>query len=231
MTESILTVTAESESARPSRAAAAWLTAAQCVALGLLGLALAWAYVPGAEDSPTQPAQRLQMPLLVLGLAAVVAACVPAWRRSAFAGALCGVALALACALTANTKFWMTPQGAYVPLLAFIVPGAAVVLAVWGALVRGGLKDAARLGAAALLAGAGLALVSILFFAVLTRKVAGLPGYQIELYQFQELLAGIALYPAALWIGSIGVRRQGGLALLPLLTALAIGGALLWWHR
>ncbi|OPZ86451.1 MAG: hypothetical protein BWY76_00948 [bacterium ADurb.Bin429] len=173
----------------------------------------------------------MRLPFAALALVAFIMAMVPGWRRGAFAGAVCGTALALACGLTAMTKFWMTPQGAYVPLLAFIVPGAAVVLAIWGVLARGGLRDASRLGAAALAAGLGLAVIGTLFFLILTRKIAGLPGYQIEMYQFQELLAGLALYPAAFWVGSVGIRRRGGLALLPLLTAIILGGALLWWNR
>ncbi|HOS42126.1 MAG TPA: hypothetical protein PK794_00390 [Armatimonadota bacterium] len=229
MTNSTLTSIAPPPA--PSRAAGVWLTAAQLAAAGLLALALAWARVPGAEGAPAQPALYARAPFAALALVALVVACVPAWRRGAFAGAVCGAALALACALTAMTKFWMTPQGAYVPLLAFIVPGAAGALAVWGALARGGLRDAPRLGAAALVAGLGLAAVGTLCFLILTRNIAGLPGYQIEAYQFQELLAGLALYPAACWVGSVGIRPRGGLALLPLLTAVLLGGALLWWNR
>lgn len=239
MTHTHLTVPTAADAERPSRAAAIWLTAAQVVAVALLGLALYWSYRPAGPDSPAiLPARPLQAMLGVIALAAFVMALAPAWRRSAFAGALCGAALAIACWLSAGVKTWFEPKFfADIPLLAFVMPAAALALAIWGLIARGGMKDGARLGAWALCAGLGLLVCAAGFFGLLTSGIGGIPVYQkldaldTYFYQYELLLANILLYPAALWIGSIGLRKQGGLAVQPLLTALVIGGALLWWNR
>lgn len=222
---------------QPSRAAAIWLTAAQLVALALLALALAWAFQPAAdaEHPAKMPSRALQALLALIALMSFVLALAPAWRRSAFSSALSGVALALACWLTAGVKTVTIPIYADIPTLAFIVPPAAFALLVWGLFARCGLKDASRLGVGTLVAGLGLLAVGAFFFFTLTRGLGGIPAYHADLAsyaaQYEVLLANILLYPAALWVGSIGIRRQGGLMLQPLLTALAIGGALLWWNR
>jgi hypothetical protein len=223
----------------PSRAAAIWLTVAQVAAVALLALALAWAVQPAAADSPARlPARPLQALLGMLGLAALVTALVPAWRRGAFTGAVCGAALAVACWFTADMRYWSEPvYGGNIPYMAFIMPGTALVLAAWGLIVRGGMKDGARLGVWALGAGLGLLLAGAFFFGIFSSGVHGLPVYQpldglsMYFYQYEQLLANLVLYPAAMWVGGIGLRARGGLAVQPLLTALAIGGALLWWNR
>jgi hypothetical protein len=177
-------------------------------------------------EKPALPVQAMVGALGVLLLALAAGA----WRRSAFVGAACGVAVAAACAASARST-WLTPDFAEIPKIAIPAVALAIVLLLWGLIARAGVVDAARLGMAGLLAGVALTVFGLLSALLLNHPPAPIPRYAVETYQVQELLAAVLLYPAALWTGSAGVRPDNRWTPLPLLLGLLLVGAVVAWNR
>lgn len=214
-------ITPQSAAAPQTRAQAVWLAVVQVAALALTALALYW--MPSPE-----PMYRALLTLFALSFLAI--ATVPAWRRSPVAGMLAGTALAFICWLAAE-KTWQIdgPEelsflATYVPMLAPIVAATAVVLAVWGACTRAGLTDRARLGVAALVAGMLLAAVGAFLFFALFRRL-------LEDWQLTAFFSAVVLYPAALWVGSVGLRPEGRGHFLPAGMVLLLGVSLFKGHH
>ncbi len=241
-------------------ARAIWLLGVQVLALLVLVVMLAWAggaydALPTADGGTAwsqalrqlvafvfQP-QRLAAPatvpqqLLMLLTAVLLAiAVIPPLRRGAWAGMFCGITLAVACQLAAGVTFSLGDPGdvglaaSYVPVAAPLVVGAAVAAALWGLLARARLIGTARFGLAALAGGVLL----LLGFLILVGLING-PAFHalyapIKPYQIAEMLAVLTLYPAALWLGSTGVRTTGGLRILPLGMVIVLTGFLTYWH-
>lgn len=211
-----------------------WVMVAQCVTILLTVLALYWATTLTSE----RPVISLQHQVLlgVLAAVALVVALVPKWRRGEAAAILGGVTLATACWL-ASEKTWDIPffeeSGAYIPLLVPVVAGAAVVMAVWGLIARAGFREHARLGLGAVVSGAVVALFAGGYYLLINRvpafKLEEL-NYAINPNQLQEELAILMLYPLALWLGGIGIRRYARIIILPAGLALVLVGCLIWWH-
>lgn len=211
-----------------TRAQAVWLMLTQAVVLGLTALALHYA------DAPPTPQRHL---LALLALALLVVTLVPRWRRGQIAGILGGVTCALACWLSAAHTFTLDDPGdlgliaGYVPVMAPIAAGAALALTVWGAFARGGLRDDARFGVAAL-AGSTLVAVSGIALYLLINTVPMFSAlYAIDAYQLAALLAAAVLYGSTIWLGSIGIRATARGHFLPLGLVVIIAAFLVHWLK
>lgn len=229
-----------------TRAQAVWLAAVQVAALALLALALAWA---GAESdyfnvvvpapslrAGTALAAPLKALLLLLAAGHLLIAAVPALRRGPLAGIWGGVTLATACWFAARVTFLVFDKEMELyddsgePIIAAIVPAAALALAIWGMIVRAKLTDASRLGAAALGAALLLAFFGAGFYLLVNYSPAFRDLYTIDVKQLDILLSSVALYAAALWLGSTGLRPAGALRFQPLGMALIIGVFFVCWR-
>ncbi|MHB9131593.1 MAG: hypothetical protein ACYDBB_10965 [Armatimonadota bacterium] len=219
-----------------SRAQGSWLIAMQIAALGLTALALSWARVWNADaqhwNVPGSVAQKL---LLLLILAALAVAIVPAWRRSAAAGILGGAALALACSLSAR-KSWELElfPGASTPLILPVIVIAAVILAVWGIATRSKLADSARISVGALAGGVLVILFALGMYALVNYAPSlvapdGSRLYAVEKYQLADLIAAALLYPLAIWLGAAGARAGYRWTFLPLGLVIILAGFLVLW--
>jgi len=229
-----------------TRAQAVWLTAVQIAALALLALALAWAgaksdYMENLIPAPSLQAGKLLPPvlqqlLLLLAAGHLVIALVPALRRGPLAGIWGGVTLATACWFAARVTFLIFDkefelyEDSMEPIIAAVVPPLALALAVWGMIARARMIDTSRLGTAALAGGLLLAFFSVGLYLLITFNPAFRNLYQIEANQLDVLLASIALYAAALWLGSAGLRPTGGWRIQPLGMALIIGIFFVLWR-
>lgn len=208
-----------------SRAQSSWLVAVQLAALGVAG----WAFY--LSPAPSQASQAL---LGLLAIALGILAFHRGWRRGEVAGIVAGILLAVACrqaqvhTLTLDGSGDLAFLAMYVPVLAPVMLAVTLVFAVWGLFVRIGLRRQAPFAGAALLAGALLGALGLLFAFVLNYLLHF--TNLIENYQLVELLALVALYPPALWLGGIALRPQTRLALLPLLLSLLTLGYLALWH-
>lgn len=229
-----------------TRAQAVWLTAVQIAVLALLVLALLWAgaasdYFNESVPLPSLRAGRgLPSPmmylLLLLAAGHLVIAAVPALRRGPLAGMWGGVTLATACWLAARVTFLVFDKefGLYedskLPIIAVVVTPLAVVLAVWGTIVRARLADAARLGAAALAGGLLLACFGVGIYLLIAFNPTFRELYDIDVNGLNVLLASIALFSTALWLGSAGLRPAGGWLVQPLGMALILGIFFVCWR-
>ncbi|MHB0939945.1 MAG: hypothetical protein ACYC6A_26410 [Armatimonadota bacterium] len=241
------TISRETEAAveAVTRAQAVWLTAVQIAALALLALALAWAgaesnYFDNIVPAPSLEAGKAlvfpsKLLLLVLAAGHLLIAVVPALRRGPLAGIWGGVTLATVCWFAARVTFLVFDKEMELyddsgqPIIAALVPAAALVLAVWGLIVRAKLPDASRLGTAALAGAIVLALFGAGFYLLINYSPAFRDLYSYDMKQFDVLLSSIALYPAALWLGSTGLRPAGGWRFQPLGMALIIGIFFVCW--
>jgi len=229
-----------------TRAQAVWLAAVQIAVLALLALALAWAgaesnYFDNIVPAPSLHAGKalvspLKMLLLLLAGGHLIIAIVPALRRGPLAGIWGGVTLATACWFAAKVTFLVLDKemGLYndseEPIIAAIVPAAALLLAVWGLIARAKLHDTSRLGTAALAGAVLLALFSTGFYLLINYSPAFRDLYSLEPRQLDVLLSSIALYAGALWLGSTGLRPAGGWRFQPLGMALIIGFFFVCWR-
>jgi len=228
-----------------TRAQSVWLTAMQAAALLLLALTLLWAsaessYIDAHIPLPSFIAGKalpapLQYLLLLLAAGHLVIAVVPALRRGPLSGTWGGVTLATACWLAARVTFLVFDrefelfEDSKEPIIAAIVPALAFVLAIWGAIARARLTDSARLGTAALAGALLLALFGGGLFLLINFNPAFRNLYGIDAADLNVLLSSIALYAAALWLGSAGLRPTGGWRIQPLGMALIIGVFSVWW--
>ena len=212
---------------RPPLAHTVWQVAVQLVVVGLTAVALLWAPVP-------TPVQRKLWELLAIGMLLVTA--VAPWRRSAMPGVLAGITLALACWGTTAVTWTIGEQSPlaqfapYLPKMMPIVLAAAVVLAVWGALARAGLRDPAHFGVSAVGGGVLIALFATAFFLIVNYSPVFNTLYAIEGYQLAALLFSLGLYAPAIWLGTVGVRATSRWSLLPLGMTLVLGGFLYYWR-
>lgn len=234
----------EGSASAVTRAQAVWLLAVQVAALALLVLALFWAgaesdsanrYIPPLSlHAGQQLLQPLKLLLLLLAAGHLIVAVIPALRRGPVSGIWGGITLATACWLTARVTFLVVDKDGFCnptePIVAAIVPPAAVALAIWGMIARARLIDASRLGAAALAGGLLLAFFSVGFYLLITYSPAFRNLYSIEIHQLDIMLASIALYSSALWLGSAGLRPEGGWRVQPLGMALIAGIFFACWR-
>ena len=208
-----------------TRAQVVWLVAAQVATLGLLALALAWARLPKPS---------FQLLLIVLAVLALVLAAAPRWRRGALAGVLGSVMLAVACMLSADRTLPPVPGidsliTDYIPLLAPIVLVVALALAIWGSVVRAGLVDQARFGAAAVM---GAVLIGVMLLVLLLILTYGVKMLNVmEDWQFAELASMTLLFAAALWVGGVGVRPSCRWTFLPIGMVIVLAAFLIYWQR
>jgi len=210
------------------RAQSVWLIAAQCIAVALTALALWW------TPAPKKATAEL---LTLLAGSQLLIASVAVWRRSEMASVLGGMSLAIACWLSVE-KTWTLPAQwplaqiqADIPLALPLVLGIALVLAIWGALTRSGLKDRSRFGVCAVIGGAALALLAVLFFVVINYLPMFKTLYLIEPYQLAALLVSVLLYVPAIWLGTVGVRASGGWPIQPIGMALVLSAFTVYWNR
>ena len=240
------TISRETDAAKAvTRAQAVWLAAVQVAALALLVLALAWAGAESDYFDVVVPAPSLHAGaalvaplkalLLLLAAGHLVIAAVPALRRGPLAGIWGGVTLATACWFAARVTFLVFDKEMELyddsgePIIAAIVPAAALALAIWGTIARAKLHDASRLGAAALAGALLLAFFGAGFYLLINYSPAFRDLYSYDMKQLDVLLSSIALYAAALWLGSTGLRPAGGLRFQPLGMALIIGIFFVCW--
>jgi len=229
MSSAVFSPDIQQTGAERSRGQTVWLVAVQCIAVGLLVYTL-WL---AGHDAMSQSQKAL---LAVLAVCHLAIAIVPAWRGSQFAGALGAVTLATAYWLSAGTTLDLEALDDYdwsflvnfIPMAAPIVALAALTLAIWGASVRACLADASRLGVAAVGSALLLAGCAIGLYRLINGAFATL--YMIESYQLVALLASVILYPAALWLGSAGVRSPGGTRLQSPGMAAALIIFLVYWQ-
>lgn len=175
------------------------------------------------------PRVHLQL-LAVLAMLLLVVSLVPALRRGPVCGILCGITLAVACSLAAGVTFNLGDADdlrytlSSIPVAAPVMLAVALLAALWGLLSRARLVGSARFGLAAF-AAAGLLLVLFLGLVILINRTAPFTALYkpIKVTPIAELLSALLLYPAALWLGSTGLRPAIGVRFLPFGLAAAIG--------
>lgn len=206
-----------------------WVVAVQVAALAVA--VTAWVFARALAKSAGAPPLPVQGLVGLLALATLLAALVPGWRRGEVGALLCGIGLATACWLTID-RTWDIPYfaTAYIPLMTPVVTGAAVALAVWGAIARAGLAGQTRLGTAALVVMALIIVWTLLFYFGINHSAHFSKLYAVELFQVQEMTAAALLYPLALWLGGVGVRAQSRLTLLPAGMTIILAAFLVMWH-
>jgi hypothetical protein len=204
----------------PTRPQLLWQVGAFVLTLAGLVLALVWA---------PRPPQTHQALLAGLALALGVVALLPAARRSSLPGLVTGTAFATACWLAAEKTWEWTALTGYVPLLAPLVVGSALLVALAGALVRAFGREDWPLGSAALVSAGGIILLGGFFFWLITCVRPFSTLYGVERYQVEELIASALLYSLALWQGLQATR--GRLAGLAGVLALVLLGFIVYWQR
>jgi len=207
------------------RAQTIWLSAVQGIALALIALALIWV--------KKTPAPSYQLLLLLLTLAALVTTLRPAWRRGVAAGILGSITLAFACSLSASRTIPVIPGldpliSDYIPNMALTITLVALLLGVWGLIVRGGLRDQSRLGVAALGGAAIIGVFSLIYLMIFIYGVR-IPN-PVENWQFAELAAVTLLYSLALWIGGLGIRPTARVSFMPAGTVVVLAVFLMHWQ-
>lgn len=208
-----------------------WVVAVQVAALAVAATAWVFAKSLATAEGAVSPPLPVQGLVGLMALAMLLVALVPGWRRGKAGALLCGIGLATVCWLTID-RTWDIPYFAiaYIPLMTPVVAGAAVALAVWGAIARAGLAGQARLGNAALVALVLVIVWTLLFFFGINHSAHFSKLYAVELFQVQEIIAAALLYPLALWLGGVGVRAQSRLTLLPAGMTIILAAFLVMWH-
>lgn len=196
-----------------------WLVVVQCIALALSVLACVWA----------EPPERYTLVLLGgLGVGLLLVALIPLWRRHALSGVLCGVGLAFLCSLATKNAIAVNEFGDTIPMLLPILIAISIPVVLWGIFARVGLRDQAGFGIAALIGGALILLVELLFY-YLTTYTGFKMLYSIEVEQLLGVVTAALLYPLAMWLAGVGVRPDTRLAFLPLGIGLLLLGATAYW--
>lgn len=222
--------------AAPGRAQEIWLLVMQLVPIALLVLALCWAVSPDAPHLP--PAAIYRKFLAGLALLMFIVAVIPKWRHGEVAGVLGGAILATACWLAAGHVLSAPSAQKYIssgdiPTLTPIIMLIAVLALFSGLLLRAGVFGESRVGRGALAAGLLLSAWAACFYGLLRNVPAfKLPelGYGFSSDQMQEILAVIILFSLALWLGGVGIRRQGRWLIQPIGMVLVLACFLLKWH-
>jgi len=212
-----------------------WLVVMQIVTLVLLALALHWSISP---ETHLPPAAIYRKFLALLALVLLVVSLAPKWRHGEIAGLLCGVTLATASWLSAGHVLSSLTMQRYIssseiPYLTPIVLLIAVLALLSGLLLRTGIFGESRVGIGALAAGLLLSGWTLFFYGLL-HKVAEfkLPefGYGFSPDQMQEILASVILFSLTLWLGGVGIRRQGRWAFQTIGMVIVLIIFLLKWH-
>jgi hypothetical protein len=212
----------------PTRAQGIWLATVQVV--GVLATAAALYVAP-------RPERPVQLLLALLCAAAVVITAVPAWRQSAAAAVLGGLALAVAVWLGATARLWeYTFESGdlwEVPYAAFALVGLAFLLALWGVpVMRKAPPPPSRFGAGAMVGALYLSALAVLLFVGLNflPVLAALYKDAVSLTQLLGLVTPVLTYALALWLGGAGVRPGARLALQPPLLAVLLAAMLIFWQ-
>jgi len=217
-----------------SRAQTIWLMLSQAAALGLMALSLVWAaHYKHEQHKWSLPPASDQMLLIILMLCSLAVAIIPRWRRSAFAGILGSMALAFSCYLAREHTLPAIGKidpliTDYIPQMSLTILLVALLIAIWGLVVRGGLADQARFGTAALYSAlliSGLSLIYLMMFVFGVKMTNA-----VENWQLAELFALTLLYSLALWLGGLGLRPTTRWAILPAGTAGIFALFLIYWH-
>ena len=222
----------ETTPAPPSRAQEIWLVVMQCVPIALLVLALCWSL---SSDTPAHPPAAIYQKLLIaLAAAMFVVSLVPKWRHGEIAGILGGVILATACWLAAgHTLTTKALSSSNIPSLTPIILIIALLGLLSGLLLRAGIFGESRIGKGALAGGLLLCGWAAFFYGLLNNIPAfKLPelGYGFSPDQMQEILAVIILFALALWLGGVGIRRQGRSLFQPIAMVVVIAIFIIKWH-
>ncbi len=149
------------------------------------------------------------------------------------AGALGSLTLAFTCSLSASRTLPEIPGldpliSGYIPNMALTITLVALLLAIWGLVVRGGLADQGYLGVAALV---GAVMIGVFTLTYLLIFVFGVRMLNVvENWQLAELAAVTLLYSLALWIGGLGIRTTARLSFLPAGTVVILAVFLVYWH-
>jgi hypothetical protein len=242
------------------RAAHVWAAAAQIAVVILTALALIWGKIPIQQgETPlfinTPPAPMHQMLIAILGGACAVAALGRGRTRAEQTAVLAAMLLATACWLTVANRnnsphfldFSASPTlaAAHVPTLAPVVAAVALVLGVWGLVVRwlqarrhraetGNARPATAdigFGAVALFTGAFVLIYAVKFYLFLNNVAPFNQWYGVEPYQLLELTAIVVLYPAALWLGAAAAREEEQRpSFFPWALAVTAILTLCWWQ-